>query len=630
MYNAGKRNMSVNFNSFYNNIRFIGLLVILFSSFPLHAQQHMEQFQRERQARDAQTNPFLSQRSTEQLDVLSQYYRSIFGQGDRERQRETGRDSWGTTDVELDRFPAARPLEGPIDASDYLIGPNDLLTVSVWGEIPFVYTGLVNPEGVFAIPTVGVIPVAGKTLQDVRGEVAEAVRRQYISGEITLTLDQPRTFSIHVSGAIARPGAYPAAAVDRVDRIIALANIPKEQELRDTRQRTAEEPGSPIYYQMENLQPTIPEPLPSLRNIIIQRRSGDRIPVDLIRYFATGETEYNPFLLDGDRIVVSPEDLRTNSVSVYGGVRLPGQFEFHPGDNMSLLLSIVHGFTRIAVTDSIEIVRYNPKKDTFESIFINGDSVLAGATDFALRQNDRVFVYERPEIRNENIVYVIGEVEYTGAFPIQRNETTLSEVIRRAGGFRPDASIPEARIYRKPTNREIDLMAEYPDYRRLEEIRLSRMNLEERQYFNFESAIRQNIVAVDFKRLFTDGDSRADIVLQDGDIVVVPEKNNQVYVFGQVINPGYIDFISGTDVSGYIALAGGLSDAAKKRGIRVIKANSKAWFKPGKTVIEPGDAIWVPRVKDRESGFYLAFIRDVLQITTGLLTIYFLIDQVKD
>jgi polysaccharide biosynthesis/export protein len=630
MYNAGKRIMSENSNSSHYSIRFIGLLFILCSSFALHAQQHMEQYQRERQDREQQANPFLQQRSTEQLDILSRYYRNIFDQRDTDQRRTGDRGRRSPGEVAVDRFSALTPLDGPIEPSKYFIGPNDLLTISVWGEIPFTYSGLVNPEGAFAIPTVGLIPVHGLPLNQVREIVTQAVRKQYISGEITLTLDQPRIFNVHVSGAIRHPGAYQASAVDRVDRLVAFADMPTEQELRQFQQPLIENPEAPIYYQAESLHPLEQTAIPSLRNIVIQRRTGEHLPVDLVRYYATGNTDFNPYVLDGDRIIVYPEDLRSNSISVYGGVRLPGQFEFHPDDSLGLLLEIVHGFTGFAVSDSIEIVRYNRVTDNFESIFVNGDSVLSGKINFALQKNDRVFVLERADIRQEYTVFVLGEVEYTGAFPIRKNETTLSEIIQRAGGFRPNASIPEAKIYRQTLNRDIDPMAEFPDFRRLEEIRLSRMNLAERQYFNFESAIRQNIVAVDFKRLFTGGDSRADIILQDGDIIVVPEKNNQVYVFGQVVNPGYIDFISGMDANGYIMIAGGLSDGAKKRGIRVIKANSKAWIKPGKTVIEPGDAIWVPRVQDREIGFYLAFFRDILHITTGLLTIYFLIDQVKN
>ncbi len=597
---------------------------------PLLGQQQVERYERERERELRAPNRFLQQQSFDGLDVLGRYYRRAFEQQALDQATALRRGMPGVRDRWEDGQPAMPLQDGALDPAKYVVGPNDLFTVSVWGEMPFTHTAFVNPEGSLHIPTAGVVSVAGKTLQDVRTEITAAVREQYLTGDISVSLEQTRMFTVHVGGNVRHPGPYPASSVQRVDRVLALAHMPSEEELQRIQSRYLDDPERPQYFTREEIDPTKREREPSLRNVILQRKNGDTLHVDLVRYYATGNTVYNPFVQDGDRIIVRPEDLRSNAISVYGGVRLPGRFEYHPKDSLNVLLEVAQGFTENAIRDSIEIVRLGEDGNNFKRIVVNGNSVLNGNRNYALQKNDRIFVWETPEVRRENTVFVQGEAHYTGAFPIEDGETKLSAIIEAAGGFTKDAAIAEAKIFRNNEKDQWDPLMSHPDYQRLYEMRLSRMNMDEREYFNFESAIRRDFVSADFQRLFLENDPQADITLKDGDVIVIPRRTNTVYVFGQVANPGYIDMQPGWHVDDYIAHAGGTSEAAKSRGIRVIKAGTKEWVKPRHTPVEPGDAIWVPRVRDRDTGYYFALARDVLQVSTGVITLFVFIQNLMD
>lgn len=593
------------------------------------AQYEIERYQAEREQRLRAPNRFLIQESFDRFDVLGRYYRRAFEEQAIDQINAMRQAIPGVLPGD-ERGLSLVLQDGPVDPETYVVGPGDLFSMGVWGEIPFSYTAFVNPEGALNIPTIGFIYVAGKTLQEVRREITEALRRQYLSGEISVSLERVRMFNVHIAGAIRHPGPYPASAVQRVDRLVTIANLPSEEEIQRVIQRYLDDPERPQHFRLDDLNPTRRNREPSLRNIELVRKNGDTIIVDLVRYYATGNSVYNPFVRDGDRIIVPPEDLRSNAISVYGGVRLPGRFEYHPHDSLSVLLEIAQGFTENAIRDSIEIVRISSDGTASERIVVNGNDVLNGNHDMKLEKNDRIFVWERPEVRREHTVFVTGEVEYAGAFPITEGSSRLSEIIRAAGGFTPHAAIAEALVFRENSDAQWDPLMTNPDYQRLVEMRLSRMNLQEREYFNFESAIRRDFVSVDFQRLFLENDANADITLKDGDIIIIPRRRNTVYVFGQVPNPGYIDYRPGWGVQEYIARAGGTTDAARTRGIRVIKAGTKEWVKPRQTTIEPGDAVWVPRTPPRDTGYYFALIRDVLQVSTSLVLLYTFIQNLRD
>jgi protein involved in polysaccharide export with SLBB domain len=258
-------------------------------------------------------------------------------------------------------------------------------------------------------------------------------------------------------------------------------------------------------------------------------------------------------------------------------------------------------------------------------------NLLAGknghSADMALQPNDRIFVRENPELRKERMISVKGAVARPGEYAIVYNQTTLSEIIAQAGGFTPEASIAETKLIRNYDHP--DQMLNDPDYARLVDSRLADLKPQDREYFNYETAIKRGFVAVDFLKLFNHHDQSADVLLLDGDEIYVPSLRRTVNVFGQVVNPGYVTHIDGTDYRYYVEKAGGFSKEADRDKVRVLKRDTKAWIKPEEAKIEPGDEIFVSRKVPRPASIYFNTLRDVLQTTASLATIVLLYQQVS-
>ena len=108
------------------------------------------------------------------------------------------------------------PMEGAIDPGKYILGPSDMLTVSLWGIVSFSANLTVTPEGSLIIPTVGEVQVAGKRLLEAKKIIGDLVRQRYPSGSVTTTLTNPRSFVVTLRGAVLRQGQYVVTAVDRV------------------------------------------------------------------------------------------------------------------------------------------------------------------------------------------------------------------------------------------------------------------------------------------------------------------------------------------------------------------------------------------------------------------------------
>ncbi len=565
------------------------------------------------------TNPFLNSESSEQLDLLQRYYQRIFSQQGKPDLFRLGTESQSDPSRFFSQAQAIG-MEGPVNPAEYVVGPFDLLTTIVWGIAPFSYTGPVTPEGTLLVPTVGELAVAGNTLAEAKEKIREAVRKKYTAGDISVNLVSLRTFKVTVAGAVANPGAYTMSPVDRVDRVVYLANL------------AAVPPTPPVDQNREQSPPTFrstetkPPPAISLRNIKLYRGHRDTVDVDLVRYYASGETRFNPYLRDGDIVFVPAENLAGNRISIYGGVRMPGAFEFHPGDSLRALLKMAQGPTALADLENVEVARFLPDGRQVQVLTVNLQPGQNGHTpDMALQPNDRVFIRENPELRKERMISIKGEVSRPGEYAIVHGQTMLSDVIGQAGGFTPEASIAEAKLIRNYDNP--DELQSNPDYTRLVDIRLTDLKPEDRQYFNYETAIKRGFVAVDFLKLFNHHEKTADVVLWDGDEIYIPFLRHTVNVFGQVNNPGHVTYVDGMKLQYYVEKAGNFAKEANRGKVRILKRDTKAWIEPGDTKIEPGDEIFVSRKVHRPAAVVFRAMRDVLLTAASVATVVLLYRQ---
>ena len=501
--------------------------------------------------------------------------------------------------------PRGPALESVIAPDRYHVGPSDVFSVNVWASPPLAYQLTVTPEGTLIIPTVGEVQVADLTLTAAREKTLGAIRKRYIRSEVTMTLVTPRPILVAVQGQVLNPGSYVMAAYNRVDRAIEEAN----------RLLTGQNSGEREALRARS----------SRRRIIVRHKDGSRDVADIPKFLATKDERWNPYLREGDIILVPVNNFDRNVIGVYGEVNSPGRIEYAAGDSIKDAVRIAYGFTPHARRDSVELTRQDSAGGIVLRKWVDAGGILDGTiADFPLEPGDRLLVPGENDKRGDYRVDVVGEVLYPGTYPISRNRTTLVDVIRSAGGFTESASLQLAEVLRHTVaSPEIEL-------ERLESLR-GGVPPDDSTYYYLETNLRikKEVVNVDFTGLFRNRDSTQDVILQDGDVIVIPTIKKTVYVFGQVINPGHVGYVPGEDIWYYIRKAGGVTDRAREADIKLVKAKTRQWLSPGGLTVEEGDYVWVPKVPERPFGYYLGIVAQSATVLSVAVSVVLLVIQLR-
>jgi polysaccharide export outer membrane protein len=481
-------------------------------------------------------------------------------------------------------------LERNIEPEKYVVGPGDKLILTLWGEISESYPLEITPEGKVLVPHIGEISLGQITLAQAQNKIVHTVGKQYRNADISVSLSKVRKFRVFVVGAVNVPGTYTATAVDRVSMLIDQAG------------------GF--------------TPVASGRNVEVKRRDSAAVAADLLRFTLVGDLDDNPYVRDGDVVTVP---VRLDSVGVFGAVSVEGYYELKEGDRIRDMVELAGGLVRDADMKKSELIRFREDGKTTERIFVDlAKAIVAGDPEhnLALQGDDVLLVRHIPEWHPEHLVEVQGEVFYPGHYSIEKDKTFLSEVIERAGGFKPDASLAEARLIRTMYEETLD-----PELERLSLMQVSEMNEQEYGYFKVKSRQLQGAVIVDFEKLFLSNDKSQDVLLRRGDSIDIPTVRKTVDVSGEVENPGAVHHNPGKKLDYYIAQAGGYNWNARKSKVRVIKGSTGQWLKPGRVKrIEPGDTIWVPEKPERD---YWELFKDFVTISASVATVVLVIQQVK-
>ncbi len=506
--------------------------------------------------------------------------------------------------TKMPEVPSTIPVDGAVNPDAYIVGPSDVFGINIWSITPISLMLPVTPEGSLVIPTVGEVPVADLTLREAKARVLRAIAKKYLSGEPTVTLLAPREVIVTVDGYVRHPGKYTSQAVARVDGVLEDANrfiVP-----RDTVTVSGEEPFDPRRC--------------SQRHIVVRHRDGSSSRVDLSAYVATRDDRFNPYLRGGDVIVVPNVEGGQEEIAAYGAVLNPSRFEFADGDSLSTLIRLAQGFSDRARADSVVFSRFGGGGRSLETRSLDLRDLSTGHGDFALQPGDRLFV---PEVRRDLgdfHVTVEGEVRQPGVYPILRQGTRVSDVLRLCGGPTSLAALNGALLMRRPLNDSQRKRA------RVEELRgvvigedMSYVRQENESRFDGER------VDVDFVKLIEQRDSTQDVLVIPGDRLVIPRKVGSVYVFGQVVNPSHVALEAGKSASYYVAQAGGYTERARKSDMVVIKRASRQWLDPGSTTVEDGDAVWVPKERDRDFSYYLGIAGQFASIITTAITVVLLV-----
>ncbi len=438
---------------------------------------------------------------------------------------------------------------------------------------------------------------------------------------------QTRKISVAVTGAVKNPGTYILNSSDRVDRAIQLANLYDLSKQGDKVDRSSQ-----LDKDDQQLDKFNPDEIHILdikekprRNILLHRRTGEIIKVDILKYFTTKDEHWNPFLFDGDIIFVPRFEEKKDLFAVYGGVNVPGQIEYSEGDRVTDAIQLAYGFTSRAIVDSVVIYRYDEDNQPLKEQVIRWTQIqTVESENVKLQPGDRIIVPEREDLREDYHVTISGEVRFPGVYPITREQTKLSAIIHKAGGPTQYASLKSALLYRN----EI-----VPKELQIEQIIGMRgiNSIDDSSNFRLENELRlrRGVVNVGFEKLLIDHDTTQDVVLHTGDYIDIPSRVMTVYVYGQVVVPGRVPFVQGENVEHYIKKAGGYTEHAQRSDVMVVKRGSRQWLSPSETEVEEGDYIWIPKELDKSSTYYLNIIGQTASIISVAVSIVLLTIQLK-
>ncbi len=243
------------------------------------------------------------------------------------------------------------------------------------------------------------------------------------------------------------------------------------------------------------------------------------------------------------------------------------------------------------------------------SFSVKDNYVIEGENGFKLQPYDEVIVRRSPSYNNSRYVNITGEINFPGKYPLTKREERLTNLLEKAGGVTDYAYLKGARLVRKVNKEELARMksALQSSMSRTDSILVDTLDAKTTYY-----------VAINLDKAINNPGSVYDVVLREGDELILPVYPSTVRVDGSVLSPNEITYEPGKSVSYYIEQAGGYSDNAKKRKKYMIAMNGHIYKASGRTKVEPGAEIIVPQKGERKSN--LSNILGIATTATSLGT----------
>ena len=581
-------------------------------------------------------------------------------------------------------------LSGPVP-DDYLVGPGDQIVLIVTGEVELAEDLVVTRDGFVLVPNVGRIFVANLTMANLRLLVRNRLASSYSgiargTTSVDVTITQIRTIQIYVTGEVAQAGAYQLASVATVTNALYAAGGPTVlaslREIKVRRRSGGEvsldlypylldgdvsgdvilEQGDvvfvplrgrrvqlhgavirPAHYELDaddDLIDVLSEargfaPEANRKRMTIHRvvrpsergpGSSDHIAIDLGLTPSKDPGEPGHIggviippigLQDGDSIVVDEVlDLRDSYyVSIVGMVAAPDTLPWREGMTIRDLMLLARGPTVGADLREAQVSRLPDQRglgELADALLVPLDSSYisqsqrtpdgryvgppgvpfppAGSSpEFILQPFDQVLVLRQPEFEMPQSVKVTGEVSVPGEYTLLTKNDRVADLIARANGLLDTAYLEGARFFRQQDD-------------------LGRIN-------------------ADIPAALDDRTGQANIILQPGDSLHIPEYSPTVVVSGAVNSPVTVLFREGEDFDYYLANAGGYRNDADKGGVSVryadglARTRSKFLFWSSYPTPGPGSVVSVP-LKDPLDRFdTIGLVTSMVGILSSLTTV---------
>ncbi len=285
------------------------------------------------------------------------------------------------------------------------------------------------------------------------------------------------------------------------------------------------------------------------------------------------------------------------TLTIHGEVIYPGVYKYADNETVEDLILQAGGLNDAASIMKVDVARRisdasaTTSSDTIAHTFsfaIKDGFVIDGQPGFVLKPYDEVYVRTSPGYFKQQNVKVEGEVLYSGTYTLSKKNQRLSEMIKQAGGVTNTAYIKGARLERTITQ---DERMKMEDVRKLllaqsgekDTIDMKKLDFGETYY-----------VAIDLDKALEQPGSNYDVILREGDRIIVPEYSSTVKISGDVMSPTTVAYREGKGVNYYIDQAGGWGNRAKKSRTFIVYMNgSKARVGYGVKPL-PGCEIIVP------------------------------------
>ena len=509
---------------------------------------------------------------------------SGYQQEERQRQAMPGLPAWAQDTYRPDMAMGLQPFGANLFRGnfastygngmndDYVILPGDRITVRVWGARSYDDVLFVDQQGNIFLPEVGPVRVAGLTQSALSGSVRAKLASVFPENvNIYVNLQSAQPVAVYVAGNVPNPGRYAGGPQDSVMSYLDRAGgiLPEQG---------------------------------SYRNIKILRGKQVIGRVDLYNYMLRGELPHIR-LKDGDTILVEPFGM---SVAAYGLLRQPARYEFRGAASGKDLLDYalpMNGVSHVSVGGMRNGEPFN--------VYVT----LHDFRSLQLADGDRVeFV---ADTRGRTImVAASGAIHGASRFPVLK-QTRLKTLLEYIAVEPELADIKSVYIRRRSVAAEQKVILA-DALRRLEQSALTATSasVDEAGIRVKEAELIQNFVQRASK-LEPDGvlvvsreGKISDVLLEEGDEVIIPRKTDVVHVSGEVLIPTAVTWEKGLSLKGYLSGAGGLSDRADTDNILIVGLNGEVAHAKGQP-IEPGDRILVMPKFDSKN---LQLVKDVTQV----------------
>lgn len=472
------------------------------------------------------------------------------------------------------------PINEPNLDSSYVLDFGDVLEIQLVGQIDSIDDYQIKRDGSINILDIGSISLSGLSMNDASKLIKTKVDDAYIGTEVYVSLKNVRDITVLIAGNAFNPGIYTLNGNSNMLHALSMAGG------------------------ISNIG--------SYRSIDLVRDGSIVNSLDIYDVLIDGKSNFKNSLRSGDSIVVNPSK---NIISIQNGVLRPGIYELTEDETIIDLIRFANGFSNYANKDEIVVSRF--EQGNLIKLYVD----IKNTNLTPLNSGDVVFI---DEFKFDNVL-IEGAVRNPGSYKMPKG-STLSNLIITAGGY-TDQAYPFAGFLNNENALKVNNEAKTKLYNAFLNNLIMNNASEVSNNSDLSIFLRQIQEAEVSGRIIAEFDldiikanPNFDTILENNDKVFIPSITQQVFIQGEIHNPGALRYSPNKDIAYYIENSGGSKKSADVQNVFIIhpngetktlKSNSRLSFvlaENEKSLIYPGSIIYVPMKSDFTNGLQAASI----------------------